>query len=68
MVSEQPTRTMVKRLKDAEFTNARTVGSHSMWVHPSGVQIPVPDGHRTISPGVVRQIDKAIAEATGKGK
>ncbi len=68
MVSEQPTRTIVKRLKYAGFTRTRTAGSHSVWIHPSGVQVVIPDGHRTISPGVVRQVDKAITEAAGKGK
>jgi len=68
MVSEQPTRTIVKRLKDAGFTRTRTAGSHSVWVHPSGVQVVIPDGHRTISPGVVRQVDKAVAEAARKDK
>ena len=64
MVSEQPTRVIKKRLKAAGFEATTTVGSHTKWIHQTtGVQISVPDGHKTISPGVVRQVDKAIAEA-----
>jgi predicted RNA binding protein YcfA (HicA-like mRNA interferase family) len=39
------------------------VGSHAHWTHATGVSITVPDGHRTISPGVYRKITGAIAEA-----
>ncbi|QMU97861.1 type II toxin-antitoxin system HicA family toxin [Microbacterium esteraromaticum] len=62
MVSEQPTRKIVKVLRDAGFTPARTVGSHTVWVN-GNVSISVPDGHKTISPGVVRKVHKAIEEA-----
>ncbi|CAD5138798.1 MULTISPECIES: type II toxin-antitoxin system HicA family toxin [unclassified Microbacterium] len=63
MVSEQPTRKMVKALRAAGFTAVRTVGSHTVWAKEN-TSISVPDGHKTISPGVVRQINKAIEEAT----
>lgn len=63
MVSDQPTRKMVKALRDAGFQPTRTVGSHTMWRAANGTQISVPDGHRTISAGVVRKIMKAIEEA-----
>lgn len=62
MVSEEPTRKLVKRLKDAGFVADRNVGSHTTYVNGS-VSITIPDGHRTISPGVVRQVNKAIQEA-----
>lgn len=62
MVTEQPTRKMVKLLKAENFTELRTVGSHTMWSKGT-VTVSVPDGHRTISPGVVRQINNAIKEA-----
>lgn len=62
MVSEQPTRKVVKALRDAGFLPVRTVGSHTVWVNGS-ISISVPDGHKTISPGVVRKINKAIEEA-----
>lgn len=64
MVSEQPTRKVVKDLRAAGFSPARTRGSHTWWTHPTGVATPVPDGHRTISPGVYRNIVSAMAEAT----
>lgn len=54
---------MVKRLKAAGFTRISTDGRHSKWQHPSGVWVPVPDSHRTISPGVVRKINQAIEQA-----
>ena len=62
MVSEEPTRTVVKRLRAAGFEPQRTVGSHTMWSNGT-VSVSVPDGHRTISPGLVRKINKAIQEA-----
>jgi predicted RNA binding protein YcfA (HicA-like mRNA interferase family) len=64
MVSEQPTRKMVKQLRDAGFLPVRTVGSHTVW-QAGSVSVSVPDGHRTISPGVVRQIMAAIKSAQG---
>lgn len=64
MVGDQPTRKMVKLLRDGGFSPARTVGSHTMWRSADGkVQVSVPDGHRTISAGVVRKIMRAIEEA-----
>jgi len=61
MVSEQPTRKVVRMLRDAGFEPSRTVGSHTWWAKGS-VGVPVPDGHRTISPGVYRKVLKAIEE------
>ncbi|MBN9225611.1 MAG: hypothetical protein ABS63_05660 [Microbacterium sp. SCN 70-27] len=63
MVSDQPTRRVQKQLRDAGFSAERTSGSHTVWVNGS-ISITVPDGHRTISPGVYRNILKAIKEAT----
>ena len=54
MVTEQPTRKVVKALKAAGFTSVRTDGA---------VKVTVPDGHRTISPGVYRKILAAMKEA-----
>ncbi|SDS21927.1 Predicted RNA binding protein YcfA, dsRBD-like fold, HicA-like mRNA interferase family [Friedmanniella luteola] len=62
MVSEQPTRTVLKLLRSEGFEPQRTVGSHTWWTK-GNVGVPVPDGHRTISPGVYRKILKAIEEA-----
>lgn len=63
MISEQPTRKMVKLLRQAGWTPARTVGSHTVWQSPDGKRsVSVPDGHRTISPGVARKIMRALEE------
>ncbi|MDH6676895.1 putative RNA binding protein YcfA (HicA-like mRNA interferase family) [Rhodococcus sp. LBL1] len=63
MVKEQATRLVLKQLRAAGFSPARTVGSHTMWVSSDGeVQVSVPDGHRTISPGVYRKVLQAIEE------
>lgn len=67
MVSEQPTRIVVKKLKKAGFERTGGQGSHSRWRHPSGVVITVPDGHRAISPGVVRIVERAIQQAIDEG-
>jgi predicted RNA binding protein YcfA (HicA-like mRNA interferase family) len=67
VVKEEPTRTIIKRLKAAGFTRTSTDGRHSKWTHPSGVWVPVPDSHRTISPGMVRKINNAIKESEGGG-
>ncbi|BBC67284.1 hypothetical protein MMRN_41800 [Mycobacterium marinum] len=63
MAKEESARSVTKRLKAAGFTRTSTDGRHSKWTHPSGAWVPVPDSHRTISPGVVRKIDKAIADS-----
>lgn len=62
MVSEQPTRKVQRELRDAGWTPIRTVGSHTTWQSPDGRKVTVPDGHRTISAGVYRQILKAMKE------
>ncbi|MDF3280900.1 type II toxin-antitoxin system HicA family toxin [Gordonia sp. N1V] len=64
MISEAPTKAIIKRLKAAGFTPRKARGSHTMWISPSGnQQVSVPDGHRTVSPGVHRQVNKAIEAA-----
>lgn len=66
MVSDQPTRKVLKDLRSAGFSPLRTVGSHTIWASADGsVKVTVPDGHRTISPGVYRIIVKAMKEARG---
>jgi predicted RNA binding protein YcfA (HicA-like mRNA interferase family) len=52
MVSDQPTRKVVRELLDAGFRRTDAKGSHAMWIGPNGTPVSVPDGHRTISPGV----------------
>ena len=68
MAKEESTRSVVKRLRKAGFTRRDAEGSHAKWMHPSGAWVSIADGHKTISPGVVRQVDKAIAEAEGSAK
>lgn len=63
MVSEEATNKIVKRLKAAGFTQAEAKGSHTKWTHPTGANVVVPTGHRTITPGVVRQVNKAIQQS-----
>ncbi|OBG23971.1 hypothetical protein A5765_18070 [Mycolicibacterium celeriflavum] len=57
---------LVKRLRAAGFTPIDAKGSHTKWTHPSGVHVVVPTGHRTISPGIVRKVDKAIEQSKEK--
>lgn len=63
MISEQPTRTILKELTRAGWNRKRRAkGSHSRWECPTGRHgTTVPDGHTSISPGVVHTIRKAIA-------
>lgn len=62
MVSEQPTRKVVKALRNAGWVALRTVGSHTTWQGPNGTTFALPDGHGTISPGVYRNLLKAMKE------
>ncbi len=55
-------RKVIRELRAAGFEPTRTVGSHTWWQHPRGAAVAVPDGHRTISPGVYRKVRKAIEE------
>lgn len=55
-------RSVVKDLTAAGWVKARTDGSHSRWQCPTRQHsTTIPDGHRTISSGVVRTIYKAKA-------
>jgi predicted RNA binding protein YcfA (HicA-like mRNA interferase family) len=66
MVSEQPTRKMVKELTGAGWTALRTVGSHTIYgCGCGGHTFSLPDGHKTISPWVVRKCRNAIEECKG---
>lgn len=63
MTKATATRDVVKMLRKAGWVPRRTVGSHTMWKSADGTRgVTVPDGHRTISPGVVRKIQKAMKE------
>jgi len=63
MVADQKTADVLAELVRAGFTPARTDGSHPRWKRPTGIGVSVPDGHRTISPGVYRTIKRARADA-----
>lgn len=62
MTSDQPTRKVTKMLRDAGWTPTRTTGSHTTWTSPTGATYSLPDGHRTISPGVYRKLLKKLTE------
>jgi predicted RNA binding protein YcfA (HicA-like mRNA interferase family) len=67
MVSEQPTRKMVRLFARAGWTPLRTSGSHTVWGCPCGKhRFSLPDGHRTISAGVSGKALKALDECEGK--
>lgn len=63
MAKDEKARDVIKRLRAAGFTQTQGKGSHTKWTHPSGVTVVVPTGHPVISPGVVRQVNKAIDES-----
>lgn len=70
MVSEQPTRKVVKAFRDAGWTLAprQPKGSHSKWPCPSLTHsFILPDGHRSISPGVVANASAAPGERSMQG-
>jgi predicted RNA binding protein YcfA (HicA-like mRNA interferase family) len=61
MIAPAPTREIVKQLKRAGFTQRDGKGSHTVWTCRHGrYSVSVDTGQRTISPGVRRQIDRAI--------
>ncbi|CQD03719.1 YcfA-like protein [Mycobacterium europaeum] len=61
MIAPAPTREIVKQLKNAGFTKRDGKGSHTIWTCPHGrYKVSVDTGHKTISPGVRRQIDLAL--------
>lgn len=61
MTSSQDTRKVVKMLRDAGWTILRQ-GRHTVWIGPNGTTFPLPDSHRQISPGVYRDLLKAMKE------
>ncbi|QFG10053.1 HicA-like toxin [Mycobacterium phage IdentityCrisis] len=61
MIAPAPTREIVKQLKAAGFTSRDGKGSHTVWTCGHGrYTVSVDTGNRTISPGVRRQVDRAI--------
>jgi predicted RNA binding protein YcfA (HicA-like mRNA interferase family) len=66
MVSEQSTRSVLRMLRAANWTAGETVGSHTKWTGPNGTSFSLPDGHRQVSPGVYRNLLKAMREDKAK--
>lgn len=65
MVSEQPTRKVVREFLAAGWSSARTRGSHSTWKCATGRHsATLPDGHKTISPGVYRKAKAKLNQCT----
>jgi predicted RNA binding protein YcfA (HicA-like mRNA interferase family) len=57
----QKTRVVLKHLRSIGWEYLRDgQGSHEIWGLPDGSQrATIPAGHREVSPGVLRQIEKA---------
>lgn len=63
MVADQNTRKVLKELRKAGFEPIRSgSGSHTIWGHADGRKVSVPDGHRTVTPGIYRQILATMKE------
>lgn len=62
MVKPQDTRIVVAMLKKQGWKPIRTKGSHTQWRGLNGTTYSIPDGHRTISAGVYRNILAKIEE------
>jgi predicted RNA binding protein YcfA (HicA-like mRNA interferase family) len=61
VIAPAPTREIVKQLTKAGFTKRDGKGSHTVWTCPHRrYSVSVDTGHRTISPGVRRQVDAVI--------
>lgn len=61
MIAPAPSRVIVKQLKDAGFTKRDGKGGHTVWTcRHLRIEVSVTTGHKTISPGVRRQVDNAI--------
>ena len=52
-------------LRAADWVAGETVGSHTKWTG-NGTPFSLPDGHREISPGVYRNLLKAMKEDEAK--
>ncbi|CAB4871536.1 MAG: addiction module toxin, HicA family [Actinobacteria bacterium] len=59
------TRRAVALLKRNGWVILRTRGSHTVWKSRRGALFTLPDGHREISPGVVRNLMKIVEESDG---
>lgn len=53
-------------LRDAQWAEGNTVGSHTKWHGPNGSTFSLPDGHKNISPGVYQKLLKTMKEDEAK--
>ena len=51
-----------RMLTKAGFVKDRGCASHSVWIN-GDITISVPDGHKIISPGVMRKVQRALDNA-----
>lgn len=66
MVSEEPTRKVVREFTKAGWMELRRDGRHAVYGCPCGSHtFPLPTTHKTVSPGVVRKARKAIEGCEG---
>ena len=69
MVSEEPTRKMIAELGSAGWSVIRTGGRHTVYGCGCGKHTaPLPQSHKTISPGVVRSIRNSIKACKAEQK
>ena len=59
-VKPQKTRDVLRELRSQGWRRLRDAkGSHEIWVNAGGTaKVPVPAGHREISPGVVQMLER----------
>ena len=62
MSKSMSTRRAIALLKGKGWRILRTRGSHTVWKSPRGALFTLPDGHREISPGVVRKLMRVLEE------
>ena len=63
MITPAPTREIVNRLKNAGFSKRDGKGSHTVWTcRHRRYRVTVDTGHRSISPGVRRQVETEARE------
>lgn len=61
-MSSESTKKVIAMLRSAGWAPRRSVGRHTVWKGPNGTQFTLPDGHRQISPGVLRKLLAAMKE------
>jgi len=59
---DQRTRTVKRELLAERWKPGETIGSHTIWYGANGTVFSLPDGFRTISPGVYQKLLEAMDE------